>query len=383
MKNSKYNEMIVEFIQSSGDSLTGWELSNLLKNISTCYYKNELINELIEKINDGVKPRNIIIMDSSFKYDDKYNNLFGINLNKSSSLEKLYRIGQPTSMKPNNDIYHIAFIFELFEKINKLFYNNRISKISKGFLTDYINSNNTIKKAIKKLKSDALNCIKNEKFNLFEEESKYELIKKKIEDIVSNSLNKYNIYEEDRQVFSIKNISYSKLENKYPRIKREYYMSFFNIFNKLSRPVIGVYNQKNRTISILGLKHINRSQKDEEFFDIKKITHNSPMEMIVATGIGFSIFLKCYLENRNLEASLSNSNEELDDLREENEVNMINLKDEVEEVTETEDINSLKKIKDEFLKENIKKIEEKNIEKNNDVLDKYEFLNSNIEITYN
>lgn len=83
---------------------TSWEIGNFIDKLSCYYYKFELINVICKAINEGIHPKNIFILDESFKIDRSYINLDTMAVT-DKKIKNLYTIGKPKSIYPNKKLY--------------------------------------------------------------------------------------------------------------------------------------------------------------------------------------------------------------------------------------------------------------------------------------
>ncbi|KRE94902.1 hypothetical protein ASG89_31930 [Paenibacillus sp. Soil766] len=59
---------------------------------------------------------------------------------------------------------------------------------------------------------------------------------------------------------------------------------FYNKFNDIQRPIVGIYNDGTKSIEILATSYIKKQGIDESQIDLKSVTHNSPYEIIITAG---------------------------------------------------------------------------------------------------
>jgi hypothetical protein len=87
------------------------------------------------------------------------------------------------------------------------------------------------------------------------------------------------------------------------RILDEYYLDFFKRFNRIARPVIGIYHKKKEQVEILCRDNIHSRQDNKAFLDIKEISHKSPLEitMMGLLSLGFLILQQLILKKQQEE----------------------------------------------------------------------------------
>ena len=70
----------------------------------------------------------------------------------------------------------------------------------------------------------------------------------------------------------------------------KYYNSFFRTLKRLSRPVTGIYDERTNRVEILGRAFFIPEFQNEALLDIKSISHESPIEVLL-TGLPQLILL--------------------------------------------------------------------------------------------
>ena len=106
-----------------------WEIGNLIDNLSRYYYKMELLNVISKAISNNISPKNIFILDESFKLNQGYNNLDTMSIT-DIKIKSLYTIGLPISLYPNKNVFMLYMIFKTFRRCNEEIY-----KYTKKFVT--------------------------------------------------------------------------------------------------------------------------------------------------------------------------------------------------------------------------------------------------------
>lgn len=129
-------------LKRNRDDMNSWEVNDFLNRLSNSSYKYEILNEIGMRINDGLKPENIVIISNSFDFTLKYRSLKNrrkINLLKESDVITLYHLGRPISFFPNNYIYRFNFIFQVFREVNELLRKYKSNRLGKDLLYQYAN----------------------------------------------------------------------------------------------------------------------------------------------------------------------------------------------------------------------------------------------------
>jgi hypothetical protein len=380
----------VQFRREKEEMLTNWELSNFLNTVSSSYYRNELLKLVVNELKNGTDARNIVILDNSFLFDKSYEDLGDIVLSDSHSLEMLYKIGKPISMLPNENVFHIYIIFDTFSSINRVFYSRRIPRMGKFGLPGFTDTQKNIDDCLDNVKEYAMRRVTDYEMQLKLEKKKeikdFSTTRKRIEEIVERAKKHYATYLEDEELRKefIEEAEKEKpnlKQAKYSRIKTQYFMPFFSRFDSLSRPVVCIYSQQENKISILGINHINRKKRDKQFFDIKRISHESPISILISATIGLAIFLQFFIEKRKQELLLNRSITDLERAELEYLERFNNLKTKIDQLPR-DDIADIKEqiygIENDFIREEMERFNENNIERNYSTLDKYDLTIDNV-----
>ena len=299
-------------LKRNRDDMNSWEVNDFLNRLSNLSYKYEILNEIGMRINDGLKPENIVIISNSFDFTLKYRSLKNrrkINLLKESDVITLYHLGRPISFFPNNYIYRFNFIFQVFREVNELLRKYKSNRLGKDLLYQYANYD--LNDVILKIKEDTIRNIKeknNDIDNSFE---------RKLENIINKYNSKINTYENDRLEFDkVLNLKDHEIEDdykeKYYYIEGKYFNAFSKLFSKLDRPIVGIYDENKKSIEILCINYIYRSDNSDNGVEIREITHNSPLLfnlLISATMCPaiYGLIKSIQVNNENAKIESSNS----------------------------------------------------------------------------
>ncbi len=332
--------------------LSGWQLQDFINTINKSYTKIDLINEIAHLLSKGVNPMDIVIINKSYDINNQYKYLRTnreINLDNPNLVEKLYHLGSPFSMFPNEKVIKMNLFFRLYKKIYRLFKSNNISPLSKWILRECICGDF----------NDALNIVLNGCNSLIPEGSEYKGVKSKVEKYVEDTGNKYRLFLEDRSKIekimailkdkdSLDNLADSDLN----KIVDKYFYEFFNLFNKVERPIIFVFNQSENKMSLIRGEYMLNDTSSENFLDFKSYSHNSPFIITFSAGIIILALIKqayVYYEQDTL------NNKKERELEENFKSRIDNL---FPEFSETNKYNYIKDIDNVFIKENLSNIQE-------------------------
>jgi hypothetical protein len=386
LKNKKIE---ITFRREKGGMLTSWELSSLLNNVSSNYYKNELLRLVLNKVGNGTDAKDVVILDNSFQFDKSYNKLQEINLGNPDSLKWMYQIGKPISMLPNQDVFRIYLLFDTFARINQLFYGKQIRRLDRKTLFGFVDTNKNFDECLDNINEYALDQVEYyekqseiEELNKKKEEKDIFSTKKKIGEIVESAKKEDEAYRKDEELMKkfIDEAEKDKsdLENdEYSRIKAAYFVPFFDRFTTLSRPLIGIYSKQKQKISILGINHINRDKRDEEFFDIKSISHESPVKITLAVGRGYSNLLQYSLEMEEEQILSKRPIQKLNQADRQKYDRLMDLDNQIQNLPGNGIFtleNQLANIRNKFVREEFEIFHKACKEKNHDAFSKYNFL---------
>ena len=359
---SKIKRVEIQLKSDNAKPLSGWQLQEFINNINKGYSKIDLINEVSRLLNEGESPENIIIINKSYEINNTYSYLKKANeidLNKDSMVEKFYNLGRPISMYPNEYIKKIELLFNLYEKLFSLFRSNKIPTISKRKLKTYINLE--FYDAITLLKHDAEQIIR-EKENIDLDKSK--VIIRDTNELVEKTVNNYKNYRNA----DIKIKKFNELTNKEFRefndeekglfidMEKNYYNKFFKALRDVDRPIILRYDEKNNKMSVVKKEYMLNDIESNNFLDYKDYSHNSPFVVTIIAGVIITPILALLCKgirqeklNEKKEKELELKDEKLND----------EMKNIISQLAESEELNQVKKVQNNFLKNKLIDADEK------------------------
>lgn len=273
MRNEKF---YLNFTRTVNNIFDPWELSKFINDFGNEYYKLDLIRSISLELKNGTLPENIIIMNNPIKR--KYINNEYFDLNDSSMLNSFQSIGYPISLYPNKNIVEIALFIRLYKKLNSILNKN----ISRNVLLLEFQTlkKHSFKQAINNLEEEALNKLnKNSgsfiKANIIDAKNTIEEIYIKFnnqEESIEEYINKFNENLEEDIVIT--------------ESLKEYFYDFFTYFMKLSKPLIGVYNEEEQKIRVICINHLRKRKKGVlPELDFRKYGHNSPPFFEIGTEV--------------------------------------------------------------------------------------------------
>ncbi|WP_025844177.1 hypothetical protein [Brevibacillus agri] len=272
--------------------LSSWEISNFVNQLTSFYFKTELINSISLAINNNIAPENIFILTESFGLNKTYDKLDVLSI--PDELLQLYYIGYPISLVPNKEILSINILFKIFRELNEVLYNTKPRlKLSSDVLTDaFVMIDNGIEAVINYISQQALLVISDSQTRSDKDKNNLDEKLNKITNVIKKHLRTFEKYRADEvQIELIKehlfqsSVDINEIKD-YELILSKYFNTFYYYFSKVSRPVIGIYNKTEKQVQIIGKSQINKKKRDELFFDTKSISHNSPLSAFFEAGLG-------------------------------------------------------------------------------------------------
>ncbi|MED4678062.1 hypothetical protein [Bacillus nitratireducens] len=377
------NYLSITLKRDKDDLLSSWQISNLLSQISSQYYKNELLNTISLALNEGIQPENLFILNDSFNINNAYSKLDILDLNKSDDIKAFYHLGKPTSLFPNERLFKTALVFDYFRKINEMLSNKKISPINKDSLLDLaseIHANNNLLHILDSISTLANKCLK-------KETTDREEIVKNINTLITNAKEEFEQYEKNKVILDvmiddIKNKTYEPpKDKKHKELETEYFNAFFTKFHNLKRPIVGIFYPNNNKIQILCNNFINKKKRDERFLDIKTISHNSPylIDFIIGTSIALPLIKVLSLIKEQKKLKKREKELDLAEPKTDQELNLIIQQ--LTSLSETAENKAYQEIDLPYLKDRILESQNQTNEKFKAPLKHYGFANREIDIT--
>ncbi len=339
----------VRFLRNSEERLNPWEITNFVSRVSTYMYKIEMLNTIALAINQGIEKKNIFVLDRAYKLNGNYKDFSEIDLN-TLAINRVYAIGKPVSMEPNQDLVEIKYLFESLYRVNKILYRFARKRITKE---DRLDAYSVLKQ---KGFSAALNFIIDKAKKKLNDEERLN-VSKNVETECSKVFRKYQEYLVDQEHFDdieakLEKSNYEELTELEKRVEKNYYKKFYEHIFILPRPVVGIYIKEESKFSILCGDHFDSNINKNTKIDLKSVTHNSPIKAIVESGCQILALGKeekrkeelHELEKRKMEleiAKLEKENKLMEQEEVKNELDMLNktieLKMRLDSMAETEE----------------------------------------------
>ncbi|WP_028593282.1 hypothetical protein [Paenibacillus assamensis] len=285
MNNQRYN---IKFKQEEVGYVKPWRITDFIEKITTLHYKKELLKELSNRFEIGVKPENILLFEKSFNIHRSYSNLNENCLLTQRGAKFTYHLGNFISLYPNKDITAISLLFELFSYSYTLLNKSRIKLYKERlhvYITDVLSSNN------KELNVSTFMDDLNARSIELSDEDRAEVLNKVLEKIkeVNQKYASFNVekneFEQIEQFFSDMHIDGKLKMKRYKRLFENLMFKFYRKFNDIHRPIIGIFNEETKSVEILAINFIKKEGNDNTQIDLKSVTHNSPYEIYIASGV--------------------------------------------------------------------------------------------------
>ena len=310
------NRIELRLVREIPELMSSWHLAALINSISSSYYKIEILDSLSQAINRETPLEDIFVLDESFRLDSSLKKIRSLSL-KTKQLNKIYRIGCPIGLFPDEDLFVVNLIFKLYRDINKLFSNIKCGRLKIEGISKAYNSfkANDFPHSIENLIEAALGHLSDKLFPEIDSESMTEEEKEKRKLLFESNTNnlqasKASTVAEYERFIQIKEegifdtLSDCIKNNKRVALSSEqaerfnageildkYYRPFFKKLNRLSRPVVGIYDRDRDLVEIVCTEIIDASQRSDAFLDIKNISHDSPLEITLCALISLGALI--------------------------------------------------------------------------------------------
>lgn len=284
-------ELKINIASNEQKHMSNWEATNMFDSLNASNNKFNILEQINTYINIGGDKTSIFIFDDSFNINTLYTNYFKngniLSLERPEDLRKIIYIGKIISLEYNENLTKIQYILNFFEMTNsvlkKVKHNESNNlKLSDAILKNSINMifDSDINEILKYIYTKSKQVIDNDNLPLNNDDLNNKRTNN-LSQILTNNYNKGNI-------------EYVKYQEK---IINTTSIQFSNKFNSLSRPILGIYNNKENKIEILNYKQMYlKGQEFENELGLISIKRNSPIQMDLKTlGIMTSIFKYLYV----------------------------------------------------------------------------------------
>lgn len=272
---------------SEGNDISSWEVSHFTNKISTCIYKMDLINSVAMAVKVGINTQNIFIMNDSLKLNHKYANISEWDLN-TSDIDIMYSLGRPIGLVPSRKVTQLNLLLELLDEMNQLIYkkvrcrmdtNTRIEAYQMMIKEGYEAASQFVYEAC--MEKIVLHVMRYDSGDL--------------ESIVDQNKKKYYEYLEDEEVLDDLNFKIVCRQTNLRQIERKligkYYERFYEYLQKLSRPIVGIYDKDTGKIKVLCSDYFEKSSNHNTKICFQNTCDNSHRTYIIESGLAARFFV--------------------------------------------------------------------------------------------
>lgn len=323
-------------------NMSNWQITNLLNTMMIVNNKFDVLSKIVDLMEKGIEKKNIFVTDKSFLFTTNYKTYFEKgNLFEIEDIGKMSYIGKLIPMEKNDDLLKINYLFAYSKKINSILNQNLKCRLNKICLIE----------AYKVLFLDEMDIA-------------YEILKdgarKQIIDAFERYLNPDNKKRDSilEQLEQNKKRFIKKYRTEYNRIDINYKRQFEHYFNRNERPIVGVYNPDDYSITIINFDQMYKyGEEAGNQIRLKSITKNSPVAIALGVSGTMLLFL-IYLVCREHKVSNSYLEENMIDLPQDNNTAISNiLASKGQSILQTEEYKSIDNQVSELATENLRKLE--------------------------
>lgn len=293
MKKEAQKRYVVKMRQNTKQHVKAWRITDFIEKINNSYYKKELLKEITERLNNGESPENFIILDKSFNIHKANKHIKVLKLNTVNGVKKLYHLGKPYSLYPNEKIIVFNNVFNTFSTLYTLFnqYKIRLDKsILKDTFTEIFNEKEELI-----LDFTLLNEELDHSLDLIEDSidrenlrvKKVALIKELKENIETEIKAAKDFIKIDKDIKDESTLKKKMGDKKYKELVSVSPNKFTRYLISTIRPIVGVYNPEKNQIEVLASNFIKKDGFDERQIDLKNVSHNSPFSVTIIAGFTF------------------------------------------------------------------------------------------------
>ncbi len=293
MKKEAQKRYVVKMNQNTKQHVKAWRITDFIEKINNSYYKKELLKEITERLNNGEHPENFIILDKSFNIHKANKHIKVLKLNTVNGVKKLYHLGKPHSLYPNEKIIVFNNVFNTFSTLYTLFnqYKIRLDKsILKDTFTEIFNENEKLILEFTLFNEEldrSLDLIEDSKDRENLRVKKFSLLKELKENIETETKVAKDFIIIDKDIKDEGTLKKKMGEKKYKELVSVSPNKFTRYLITTIRPIVGVYNPEKNQIEILASNFIKKDGFDERQIDLKNVSHNSPFSVTIIAGITF------------------------------------------------------------------------------------------------
>lgn len=276
-KNTK-TRVKITYERAAERRMNPWEISNFVNRITTHMYKIEVLNTIAAAVNNGVQKKNIFVLDRAYRLNEDYTGCARLDLG-TAALNKVYAMGKPEGMEPNEDLITLNLLFGLLYDANQLLRANRAWQISGWHRMDIYRclTEQGFWEAVKYTVGMAEESLWEENDVKGREKTREKLgaMRRKAEE-------EYERYLVDRRYFTaveekLNTKADGRFSEREDEIVSRYYKKFYRTVADFARPIVGIYDEERRTMQLLCADHFDAAMNKHTGIDLRSITQNSPI----------------------------------------------------------------------------------------------------------
>jgi len=274
----KTKRIELKLLSQINNPIPAIDLTLILKKLYSLYYKTDLIESLAIRLSTGVNPSNFLISqktitDSSILKDKD-------TLDYIDNSDIFYKHSFFYALFPTKSIISVDISSKCFRDINNLLYNFDCKTIYLRKLKEFVpySYSGNFSSGMEYL------------YKLTKELSKakyehQEYINNGVDSIIGIANNKFNAYKADEKRLSelsdlIDENNDKEFKNNDVELLKRYIDPFFYSFITNDFPVL--YQMDANDLNVLCHYHFNKNSFNNPFyFDLKSVTHNSPVSIII------------------------------------------------------------------------------------------------------
>lgn len=267
-----------KIVSESEEDVSSIDSTNLVSQLSSLYYKTDLVKSIAVLLNQGVSPEKLLISSQSLLSTKDIRGAKTVKWVKD--VEILYPTGYLQGAFPDEKPVVLKILADGFRDINSILHQNGYKKMYARFLEPvlsvYMNSDF----------DGALNRLNATAFSKIERDDR--LVEKLFISAKENYQNRYDQYMADKDDLAKlipllkrqKNTRFTIAQN---NLISQYINPFFVSLENKSYPL--VFFNNNDVLSLICHGHFSKNlSKDPNMIDIRSFSHNSPLEIIFYAG---------------------------------------------------------------------------------------------------
>lgn len=270
---TKKDECIVDIRNNASVNMSNWQITHTLDTLTTVNNKFDVLDKINVLINQGIDKSNIFVTDKSFLISTNYRTYFengNIIKNDGPAIIKAANIGKIITMEYNSEISNINSLFEYYKKLSSLIAKNHRYRLRSLFLSEAYDAlrYSDINGACEILRDGAIEQVAEiyDRYLMPDYQKRDELIQKIA-----------GIYEKELPKIVKKNEDSAKKCRK----------RFENCFERLDRPIVGIYYPERRMFEIINADQMYKNGEESvNRIKLCSISKNSPVLITLAvTGV--------------------------------------------------------------------------------------------------